>query len=427
MKNQFIPILLMILFIGVAVSFQSCLKDECEGTQTFVQYDPVYKTVDEIRQNIKILPPRTLENPGKIYYYKNHIIVNEVREGLHIINNHDPANPSMVAFIEIPGNVDMAVKNDMLYADNYIDLLTIDISDPVNPVLKTRTEDVFNSLSQNQNLGHLVYYEPTEVTVELDCSDPRWGTSWWRNGGGLFFDTNAPILTNSSGSSNNNTPSLGVAGSMARFGIYQDFLYAIDNSSVDVFDISSEMNPISSGAFDVSWDIETLFPYKENLFIGSQSGMFIYSLSNPANPSYLSKFEHARACDPVFVKDNYAYVTLRDGTPCEGFSNQLDVVDITSLTSPFLVDSYQLDNPHGLSIKDNDLYLCDGRSGLRVLDIEDVEKIREKNHQNNFDAYDAISIPNKEVLLVVGKDGLYQFDNSNSSDLKEISVISINR
>ena len=189
----------------------------------------------------------------------------------------------------------------------------------------------------------------------------------------------------------------------------------------------SVSNPLLAGTFAVSWDIETLFPYKENLFIGAESGMFIYGLSDPLNPNYLSKFQHARACDPVFVKDDYAFVTLRDGTTCEGFSNQMDVVDISSLTNPFLVDSYQLDNPHGLSIRGDDLYLCDGRSGLRVLDIENVESISEIERKDNFDAYDAISIPNKEVLLVVGKNGLFQFDVSNSSDLRQISSIAINR
>jgi hypothetical protein len=120
-------------------------------------------------------------------------------------------------------------------------------------------------------------------------------------------------------------------------------------------------------------------------------------------------------------------VTLRDGTPCEGFANQLDIIDITSLTNPTLVKSYEMDNPHGLSIKGNHLYICDGASGLKVYNLEDVEDLELTETAENLDTYDIISIPGKNIALVVGKDGLYQFDTTDPPDLKEISSININR
>ncbi|MBK8279937.1 MAG: hypothetical protein IPK94_07395 [Saprospiraceae bacterium] len=51
----------------------------------------------------------------------------------------------------------------------------------------------------------------------------------------------------------------------------------------------------------------------------------------------LSTFSHARACDPVYVEGDIAYITLRNGTRCENFTNELDVVDITNITSPRLI------------------------------------------------------------------------------------------
>ena len=426
MKNRWQTIGLLLILTGFMFSFSSCLKDSCDGSTTFIRYNPIYKTVDEIRQDIQILPARSLKNPGKIYYYKDHIIVNELREGLHIIDNTDPANPLNVSFVQIPGNVDMAVKGDMMYVDNYIDLLTIDISDPRNPVVQNRTNDVFSSISLHQELGHLVYYEQTEETVEIECSDPRWGNVSFWDRGGIFFDASSGISLNSN-TTGSSAVQAGVAGSMARFAIYDDFLYTIDNFDVDVFDITTVSDPALENTFSVSWDIETLFPYEDKMFIGAASGMYIYDLANASNPTYLSKFEHARACDPVFVKDNYAYVTLRDGTPCEGFANQLDIIDITSLTNPTLVKSYEMDNPHGLSIRENHLYICDGASGLKVYNLEDVEDLELTETAENLDTYDIISIPGKNIALVVGKDGLYQFDTTDPSDLKEISSININR
>ena len=40
--------------------------------------------------------------------------------------------------------------------------------------------------------------------------------------------------------------------------------------------------------------------------------MFIYDNTNPQAPYFLSRFQHAEACDPVFVEGDYAYVTLRE-------------------------------------------------------------------------------------------------------------------
>ncbi|HHH50113.1 MAG TPA: hypothetical protein ENK52_03960, partial [Saprospiraceae bacterium] len=331
MKSRWLTGILFIL-VGT-ISFTSCLKDKCDSTQTFVQYTPVYKTVDEIRQDIQILAPRNLENPGKIYYYQNYLIVNEIREGLHIIDNTDPTNPVNLSFVKIPGNVDIAVKDNMLYADNYIDLLTIDISDPTHPVLQHRTEDVFSSLSQSQDLGHLVYYEQTEETVEVDCSDPRWGSQWFWDDDIFLLDASMS-MPNAVSVGGSNVPSVGVAGSMARFAIYNNFLYTIDDNNVDVYDISEVTLPSLDGSFSVDWNIETLYPYEDKMFIGSSSGMFIYDLANASSPTQITQFQHARSCDPVFVKDDYAYVTLRSGTPCQGFTNQLDIVDISDLSNP---------------------------------------------------------------------------------------------
>ncbi len=126
--------------------FQSCTQDLCNRSATFVRFEPVYLQVNEIREDIQIQAARSLKNPGKLYYYNDYILINERREGLHIIDNRNPENPENIAFVKIPGNIDMAVKNGILYADNYIDLLAIDIQNPAVPRLVSRTEDVFNSL-----------------------------------------------------------------------------------------------------------------------------------------------------------------------------------------------------------------------------------------------------------------------------------------
>jgi len=421
-----IPFFLSILSVFALLIFQSCTQDLCNRSATYIRYDPIYLEVDEIRKDIQIQGAMTLKNPGKLYYYNDYIIINERREGLHIIDNRNPENPENIAFVKIPGNIDMAVKNGILYADNYIDLLAIDIQNPAQPKFISRTEDVFNSLGLNQDLGHLVYYEETEITEEINCTDGRWGNPWFGRGDLVFFDA-----AEASGAPVNNSglpASVGIGGSLAQFTISEEFLYVVDEWDLKVFDVTDCNNPDFVNTVNVGWGIETIYPYEDNLFIGAADGMYIFDNTNPIMPRFLSKFEHARACDPVVVDGDIAYVTLRDGTNCEGFDNQLDVVDVSTLIRPRLLKTYPMENPHGLALRDKNLYLCDGDAGLKAFDVTNWETIDQNQlaHIKGFSTYDAIALPN-DILLVIGKDGFYQFKAGNPKDLKEISVIPVER
>src|SRR5215213_4433485 len=130
MKN-IIPLLLL---LAAPIFFTSCIKDKCTRTYTF--YEPVYKTPAEVRANIKSNAARAVERPGKLFIRGNYIFLNETDRGIHIIDNTNHSAPKNVAFIDIPGNVDVAVKGNTLYADSYVDLVTLDITDPLNVSVK---------------------------------------------------------------------------------------------------------------------------------------------------------------------------------------------------------------------------------------------------------------------------------------------------
>src|ERR1044071_1078132 len=124
MRNKFfLPFFIIIVF-----ALQSCLKDNV--TKTYSIFEPIYKSKSEVLSEIKSSTPVSISNPGKIYMYGNYIFLNEVNKGVHIIDNSDPSHPSIKAFINIPGNVDIAVKGTTLYADLFTDLVVIDIADP---------------------------------------------------------------------------------------------------------------------------------------------------------------------------------------------------------------------------------------------------------------------------------------------------------
>ncbi|MEM6724045.1 MAG: hypothetical protein AAF598_08405 [Bacteroidota bacterium] len=409
------PIVFLII-LAFAGMLQSC-QDSCTREQTFLSFTPVWMSLEEIRQDIVFDGPRDLVNPGKLYYYENYLFINERGEGIHIFDNSNPASPSPVSFIAIPGNEDIAIKENILFANNYIDLITIDISTPANPLFVKRTEEVFPAIGTDQNDQILVDYEEETVTIVTECN------SW-----GFFLDDVFMAAANESGMAADMAAIglTGVGGSMARFTIVGDFLYTVDDNNLNSFNIGTLTEPVAASTVNIGWGIETVYPSQGHLFIGSSSGMFIYGLDNPAEPNYKGDFNHANACDPVVVKDDYAYVTLRSGTECRGFINQMDVVNIEDLFNPFLERTFQMHNPHGLAIRDNNLFLCEGDQGLKVFDISDPLTLDERmlDHQVDLHGFDVLSLADN-LVLVIGRDGLYQFDSSDPNNLIQISVIPV--
>ncbi len=426
MKNNNLVNQLWVLVALICISLTSCLKDDCSEVRSFVEFEQVYVQPVEFRVDIKTVEARPMEETGKIYFYNNYIFINEQYEGVHVIDNTNPASPQNIAFIDIPGNLDIAIKGNIMYADNYADLLTIDISDMQNPNLTCRDEEVFN-YHFNNNLGYFIYNKPLDRKISIDCNDPNFGDQFFQRGGGFFLeDLNANAGTNVD--NNGNAVETGQGGSLARFSLINEYLYVISESRLTAYNLSNPTKPSETQTTDISWGIETLFPYKDNLFIGANDGMYIYSLSNPEVPAYVSKFQHARACDPVVVKDDIAYVTLRNGTRCQNFINQLDIIDVKDVTNPRLIVSFDMEHPHGLAVRDNNLYLCEGEHGLKVFETDDIEKLSDNkiDHIKNMNAKDAISLA-KDHLLVIGDGGLYQYDTSDPSDVKEISYLSVTK
>lgn len=417
-----------LLLIGtLAISLSGCLQDECDGTRVFIQLEPIYKTEAEIRQEITTEKPRTLKNPGKIYVYGDYLFVNEYNEGIHIINNKNPKNPINISFINILGNVDMAVRDNMLYADHYIDLITLNISNPAAVTVSDVTENAFPALSFDANRGYVVAYKEVEVHQDAPCD---WQDGWFERGGGFFVDQAfLSSFYNSKGvnSRGSAVSGNGTGGSMARFTLYEHYLYTVDNISLRVFDVKDAAAPYLANTVNIGRDIETIYPYKTNLFIGSRAGMFIYDNTNPLFPTQLSVFQHARACDPVFVEGDLAYVTLHAGTPCEGTQNQLDIIDVSNLRNPKLLKTHQMHRPMGLSVVDGTVYLCEDDEGLKVFDAKDWNELDLLSHLKHLTTYDIITLPTDNRAIVVGKDGLYQFDISNPAKLKELSRIPVGK
>src|SRR5687767_5779688 len=112
MKTRFS--ILVLFAVSFVVFFTGCTKDKCSTSYTYQVYEPVYLDYATLRGSVASDAPRDLQNPGKIYLYGSYLFVNEVNEGVHVIDNTNPANPINKAFIKIPGNMDIAVQGNFL-------------------------------------------------------------------------------------------------------------------------------------------------------------------------------------------------------------------------------------------------------------------------------------------------------------------------
>lgn len=201
----------------------------------------------------------------------------------------------------------------------------------------------------------------------------------------------------------------GTGGSTARMTISGDYLYAIAGSNVQLFDISAPQSPAPFTQVQVDWDIETLFSYGDYLLVGAANGVHILDNTDPASPQYVGDFTHARALDPVVAQDGLAYATLkRDSSrPGPGIANQMNIIDISDVTQPELLDTISMQGPSGLSVQGNNLYVCDGIAGLKTFDLSVPERPTVANVVPGLDCFDVIA--QQERLYVIDEFGFSQY------------------
>lgn len=417
---------LLSLFFILPLLFISC-QDIREQTVTWEEFEPVYMSHEAFMNSVELKDSRDLERPGKIYFYDGYLFVNEVNEGIHIIDNSNPSSPHNIGFINIPGNKDISIRNSLLYADSQKDLLVFDIQNLESPELIHRLNDVF-SKSANRPPGFTTQtVDPSKGLVvdwklvqrrevcEGNCaSHPASGSPTFRT-----------LASSDSGfNSTVGESQTGVGGSMARFTITGEHLYAIDERDLYTFDISKS-SAVKVNQQYVGWLIETIFPYNNHLFVGSVNSMYIYSLSNPNSPEQLSVFRHATACDPIVVENDYAYVTLRDGPNCPNISgtNHLEVIDVSDLFNPKMVGKYGMINPHGLGIDNGTLFVSEGDYGLKVFDAGNPLDVKQIRHIVDIKTFDVI--PHNNVLMVTGKSGIVQYDYTDVNNITHLSTIHV--
>lgn len=388
------------LFASLLIVFNSCDNTEYE---TITVATPVTMSKAEFRNSVEILNPQTIDESGKIYTYEDYIFINDKFEGVLIIDNSNPQSPVETAYIKIPGNIDISIKNDYLYADSAIDLVVFDISD-INHIHQVdRLENVFSIYD------YQIPVEAQEVNWEGFDFDNRVIVDWVvTQVEREISNTTDDVFLETGGGDAALANDVGVGGSLARFQIVDDYLYTVGSYEMAIFDISSLSQLLLVNTQYAGWNIETMFQSSGYLYLGGTNGMYIYGLTNPAYPNYISEFIHWEGCDPVVVDQDYAYLTLRGGNLCGQQESVLEVIDISNKMNPQLVATHSLENPYGLGIKNDFLFVCDGNAGLKIYNKENPLDIQLLTHYPEIQSKDVIPLENS--LIIIGDEILYQYE-----------------
>jgi hypothetical protein len=228
----------------------------------------------------------------------------------------------------------------------------------------------------------------------------------------------------------NSSSDSGVGGSLARFAIVGNKMYVVTNDALKTFDITNpkQLQVVDTVKLGFNADIETIFAFDKNLFIGSRSALHIYKIDANGVPRFGSVATHSWGCDPVVANDSFAFVTTRNGgRDCRiqnnSFANQLIVYDVKDIQAPRLLTIVNMTFPNGVGLDKNLLFVCD--DGVKIYDVSQAAKPVLRKHINNIDANDVI--PLNGQLLVVGNNKITQLNYKDTADVKLISEFSLKK
>jgi hypothetical protein len=287
-------------------------------------------------------PPASF-NPRSMTLSGTRLFVSDAGVGVRMFDVADPAAPTETGLVPLRGNLGTAVKDDILYANEYAALVVLR-EGPDGYTEVTRLGDDYSDY------------------IYLDRGGTRgFKGSTYGNGYGCACGSTAyaPMAVPSAYGS-----------SYATFAVIGDYLYRVSGSTLVTYDISKPSAPVELTRTGAGWTIETIYPTDAFLFVGGTRGMYVFDRSNAEKPKLIARIEHVEACDPVVVSGTTAYVTLLGGNPCGAVDDQLLCVDIADPSHPAVIAEKNLVTPHGLAVRDPYLYVSNGRSGFTLLDVQ---------------------------------------------------------
>lgn len=404
-------------------SLIACKKNKGTIEQTYFKAIAEYEEINKIRKTSINAPSRAVNKTGKIFFGHDMILIGEVNEGIHVIDNSNPSAPVNISFIDLPYTNEFYVNNNMIYAISHYDLVKIDVSNLSSPQLIDRLENAFGQNLTDGNGKVLVGFTHKRTTETFELGSPE--ELALRENNTLYYDFQNEVIPFSEVPSSFIGSSVKNKGTLNRLAYDNNLLYVIGKKDIHTFqDNSSTITKL--GKKEVGDELETIYTKGDKIFIGTTSEMII--LSKSSSPQKISTYEHTITCDPVLPHGNVAYLTLRSVSTggCTGNVNILDVIDISNVNNPTQITEISLSSPYGMAIMNNYLFVAEGNNGISVLDISNPSSPNLLTTHSGIKVYDVLKHPTaSNTILTTGEYGLKQYAfNPSNNTLQVLSEIS---
>ncbi len=137
-----------LFFTLFALILQSCVfQFETEGDEPLIdsqEYEAITLNRTEFENAVQIKPVQNMRQSGKIYLYQNYVFINDVNKGFHCFRYNPNHQPIAHSYIDIPGATDLAIRNNILYINQAVDLVSLQCNADFTEILNIhRNRNVF--------------------------------------------------------------------------------------------------------------------------------------------------------------------------------------------------------------------------------------------------------------------------------------------
>ena len=158
MKNIIYTLLVIFAFVACEDQYETTHK--YSRPYTLYKNYPIQLDAREILVNIQVKSPIQPGATFKIASNNNYFFVGEKMRGIHVYEKTDEFHAQPLCFIECQYIKAFDVVDNMLYCNNFVDLLAIDVENPLESKIKHREKNYFNKYN-NSAFNFPNYYNET--------------------------------------------------------------------------------------------------------------------------------------------------------------------------------------------------------------------------------------------------------------------------
>ncbi len=318
-----------------------------------------------------------------------------------IVDISDKYNPKIVNNIEKIPVFSLFLSDNFLFTVGNNKMYIIDISDVANPSIKSWIEvevdinvsmvkDYISDIVVKDEIAYLAFSRKGIIVIDIS-------------------DIEAPHIISRYEEINSQ-----------KLAIYQNFLYADNSSSINIFDISDKQNLILKKEFNANvYQINDILIKDHYMYIAGGAYFIVYDITDPLNPREICRHKAGSGLGilDIALSDGKAYL-------CEGGYPDaiiplgygcIEVIDISKLTNPLSIGRFETPEiPLGVDVADDYAYVCCAYKGFEIIDVSHPIPMRELGHFQSDNQYSAeeIILKDKTVFLADIYEGLQIIDVS---------------